>query len=298
MERAQRPCYAVRGSMSQPVSTLTLTPIGFVRSPHRDKRDAPRQPAQARGVAGQIELIAQAELEHALSDLDAWSHIWVLFWFHLNRSFRAKVLPPRSLKKRGVFATRSPYRPNPIGMSVLRLERVEGRVLHVRDLDILDGTPVLDIKPYVAYTDAVPEAGAGWLAEQPDAVADAGPQYEVEFVDRACEQLAWLEPRSPCDVRALARSVLSAGPSPHAYRRIRAFEGYSVLAVKDFRAYFRVEGKSVRVFEIASGYRARVLADPHASATELTPLSVHREFVALFGSPILTVGAQRGGDEA
>ncbi|HET8934159.1 MAG TPA: tRNA (N6-threonylcarbamoyladenosine(37)-N6)-methyltransferase TrmO [Polyangiales bacterium] len=266
--------------------TLTLTPIGIVRSPWLDKRSAPRQPAEARDVCGRIELYARAEIEDALTDLDAWTHIWVLFWFHLNDSWRAKVQPPRSEKKRGLFATRSPYRPNPLGMSVLRLDRVEGRVLHVRDLDILDQTPVLDIKPYVAYTDAVPTASAGWLdALGNEAIADSGPRFEVEFVERAIAQLEWLRPRAALDIEALARSVLCAGPAPHAYRRIRVRDGYSVLAVKDFRLRFRVVGQHIQVFEIGSGYRPRVLSDPRAEPSELTPLSVHREFVRVFEEP-------------
>ena len=260
--------------------TLALTPIGVVHSPFRDKRSAPRQPAEARDVCGRIELYAQPGLRDALSDLDEWTHIWVLFWFHRNSSWRAKVQPPRSATKRGVFSTRSPYRPNPIGMSVLRLDRVCGSELHVRDLDILDGTPVLDLKPYVAYTDAVSAASAGWLT---GSVADTGPSYEVEFVDRAQQQLQWLRPRAAIDLEALATSVLRAGPHPHAYRRIRVYSGYSVLGVKDFRLRFRVVGQTIEVFQIGTGYRARVLSDPRAEPTEQTPLSVHREFLALFG---------------
>ena len=260
--------------------TLTLTPIGIVHSPWLDKRSAPRQPAEARDISGRIELFASAEIEDALTDLDAWTHIWVLFWFHLNASWHPKVQPPRSHAKRGVFATRSPYRPNPLGMSVLRLDRVEGCVLHVRDLDIVDQTPVLHIKPYVAYTDSVQAASAGWL-DAP--AADAGPRFEVEFVERAIEQLEWLRPRAALDLEALARNVLCAGPAPHAYRRIRVRDGYSVLAVKDFRLRFRVVEQCIHVFEIGTGYRPRVLSDPRAEPSELTPLSVHREFLARFG---------------
>jgi tRNA-Thr(GGU) m(6)t(6)A37 methyltransferase TsaA len=275
--------------MTSPDPSLLLHPIGFVHSPWRDKRDAPRQPAEARGVPGQIELHARAELQDALADLECWSHIWVLFWFHRNESFRAKVQAPRSSKKRGVFSTRSPYRPNPLGLSVLRLERVSGHILHVRDLDLLDGTPVLDIKPYVAYTDAIVDANAGWLDDRSQSVCDVGLRYAVEFGERACQQLAWLEPRARCDVRALAQSVLAAGPTPHAYRRIRVRDGYSELAVKDFRVHFRVvesQPKVIHVFEITTGYRDKVLADPNAEpkarGSELTPLSVHREFAATF----------------
>lgn len=266
--------------MPPDLPTLQLTPIGIVHSPWNEKHSAPRQPSEARGVEGQIELSPGGEYEHAVEDLESWSHIWVLFWFHLNSTWHAKVSPPRSSQKRGVFATRSPHRPNPIGMSVLELVRVEGRIIHVRDLDLLDQTPVLDIKPYVAYSDAVPQANAGWLEEP---APDRTPSYQVEFVERAGAQLAWLKPRIAFDLEAHARAELALGPAPHAYRRIRVFERHSRMALKDFRLYFRVEGLLLRVFEIETGYRARVLADPHATAKEATPLSVHREFVAEFG---------------
>jgi tRNA (adenine37-N6)-methyltransferase len=276
-------------SMPPDLPSLTVHPIGVVHSPWRDKRSAPRQPAEARGVLGRIELLEGAPFEHALLDLDAWSHVWVLFWFHLNSSWRPKVLPPRSHKKRGVFATRSPYRPNPIGMSVLRLERVQGRVLHVRDLDILDQTPVLDIKPYVAYSDAPRDANAGWLVDEAEGVdtcgvqqPDPGPSYRVHFAPRALQQLDWLRAHIVFDLQGLAEAVLRAGPAPHAYRRITIEPEYSVLAVKDFRLRFTIHGQDVHVQEIVSGYRARILADANAVASESTPLSVHRAFIACF----------------
>src|SRR5882724_5480274 len=131
---------------------LTLDPIGFLRSPLATKVQAARQPRAAAGAPARIELLPGYNFEHALEDLAHWELIWVIFWFHLNTGWRPKVLPPRSTTgRKGVFATRSPHRPNPIGMSVVRLEKVDGLILHIRDADMLDGTPVLDLKPYVAY---------------------------------------------------------------------------------------------------------------------------------------------------
>lgn len=263
---------------------LSLDPIGILRTPFADKRSAPRQPAAARGVRGTIELSAHGNYEHALADLEAWSHIWVIFWFHENAGWRPKVLPPRSASKRGVLSTRSPHRPNPLGLSVLRLERIEGRVLHVLDVDMLDRTPVLDIKPYVPYTDAIPEAKSGWLqgagAAEPE---DPGPRYRVVFEPLAQEQLTWLAARTPLPLQSLIEEVLSLGPAPHPYRRIRDLGDHLCLAVKDFRVRFVVVGDEARVQEITSGYRGRVLEDPRAVATETTPLSVHRELVARYG---------------
>jgi tRNA-Thr(GGU) m(6)t(6)A37 methyltransferase TsaA len=260
--------------------TLTLSPIGVVHSPFADKRDAPRQPAGAPEVRGTIELLPDPRFRDALRDLGEWSHIWVLFWFDRNRDWKPTVLPPRSTKKRGVFATRSPHRPNPIGMSAVKLERIEGRVLHVIGLDILNGTPVLDIKPYVPYVDALPDAGSGWLQPAPP---DPGPRYRVGFEARAQEQLAWLKQRSDVPLQDLIEKVLADGPAPHAYRRIKKVDGGYRLGVKDFRVRFVVAGDEVRVQELATGYRKRVLDDAAAVATESTPLDVHRAFVERFG---------------
>jgi tRNA-Thr(GGU) m(6)t(6)A37 methyltransferase TsaA len=129
---------------------LTLQPIGVVHSAIRSKAEAARQPAAAMEATARIELHPGRNFEHALEDLEGWERIWVLFWFHLNDSWRPKVLPPRSASgRKGVFATRSPYRPNPLGLSAVRLDRIEGLTLFIRDVDLVDGTPVLDIKPYI-----------------------------------------------------------------------------------------------------------------------------------------------------
>jgi tRNA (adenine37-N6)-methyltransferase len=253
-------------------TAFTVHPIGVVRSPFREKVEAPRQAAAARGVAGAIEI--RAEHVHALSDLEGFERIWVLFWFDRAAFARSKVLPPRSDVKRGVFATRSPHRPNPIGMSAVRLERVCGTTLHVRDLDILDGTPVLDLKPYLPYADAFPESGAGWL-EAPDPRL----AWEVRLAAAASEQLAWIAERSPLPLRARIVETLSLGPQPHPYRRIRNVGGELTLAVKEWRVRFRVEGNVVLVERLHTGFRPRELA--RGDDDEVRAL--HRAFVARFG---------------
>jgi tRNA (adenine37-N6)-methyltransferase len=266
-----------------PGQAFSVSPIGWIRSPFTAKRDAPRQPPE-RGAPGTIELIAGCNYEHALLDLDAWSHIWVLFWFDRSSGWRPRVQPPRSAVKRGTFATRSPHRPNPIGMSVLELTRIEGLTLHVRGLDILDGTPVLDLKPYVPYADVRAQAGSGWLEQDALAPRDPGPCFPVRFDERAEEQLQWLATRTAVDLRGLAMSTLALGPAPHPYRRIRSREGGLLLGLKDFRLRFEARDGEIVVLEIATGYRKRVLQDPVAVATEQTPLDVHRAFVARFGA--------------
>jgi tRNA-Thr(GGU) m(6)t(6)A37 methyltransferase TsaA len=260
-------------------SRLVLEPIGFVRNALATKVEAARQPRAAAGVPARIELLTGRNFEHALEDLARWQWIWVIFWFHRNPGWRPKVLPPRSVTgRKGVFSTRSPHRPNPIGLSVVRLERVEGLTLHILDADMLDGTPVLDLKPYVAYTDAIPEAGNGWLddAERAGgAVQDPVNAYDVTFAPRVSEQARWIEERTGLALEDRIRSTLALGPAPHPYRRIRRIDDRTMqLSVKEWRIRFSVEGRDVRVLDIASGFRASQLE----SDANDDMLRAHREF--------------------
>jgi len=257
---------------------LSLEPIGFFGTPHRDLLEAPRQPAEARGVEGRIELHPGRGFEFALEDLSAWQHLWILFWFHRAKSWRAKVRPPRSRTRRGVFATRSPHRPNPIGLSAVELIGIEGLVLHVRNVDAVDQTPVLDIKPYVAYTDAIADAGDGWLPSA--AEPDRGPRFSVEFDRRADEQARFLADRFAIDLAPPIMKTLALGPTPHPYRRIKRDSDGLRLAYKEWRARFHVDGDRVRVRALGTGYRARELA--LSSDPVLEP---HRAFVERFGYP-------------
>ena len=261
---------------------LTLQPIGFVRSSLATKVEAARQPRAASGNAARIELLPGRNFEHALEDLERWELIWVIFWFHLNSGWRPKVLPPRSTTgRKGVFATRSPHRPNPIGMSVVRLERLDGLILHIRDSDMLDGTPVLDIKPYIAYTDARPDAGTGWLEDAARSVAGAQPldpvsTYVVHLEPLATEQALWIEAQTGLAIRERIHSTLALGPEPHPYRRIRRTPTGMQLAIKEWRVSFAVDQRAVRIISIDSGFRTSRLLAEDVDAT----LRQHREFLA------------------
>jgi len=266
-------------------SRLVLEPIGIVRTSLATKVEAARQPRAAQGAPARIELFPGHNFEHALEDLSSWKLIWVIFWFHHNPGWRPKVLPPRSTSgRKGVFATRSPHRPNPIGLSVVRLQKVEGLNVHILDADMLDGTPVLDIKPYVAYTDSHPDAGDGWLDEaeasrnsiQP---ADPVAAYQVTFTPLAIERANWIQTRTGLDIEERIRSTLSLGPEPHPYRRIRRLDDGMQLAVKEWRARFTVDGRDVRVVTIDSGFRPSQLAAESDDAV----LRAHREFRQRWG---------------
>jgi tRNA (adenine37-N6)-methyltransferase len=269
--------------MVQPHLALSLQPIGVVRSPFAERVDAPRQPSLAEGVEGTVELYAGRGFEDALCDLASWDHLWLVVWFDRNDGFRPKVMPPRSSQKRGVFATRAPYRPNPIGLSAVRLLSVEGLTLRVRGLDLLDGTPLLDLKPYVPYTDAIPSANHGWLdhGEHPlpgvqgERPRDPGAALEVQFSPAARAQLDYLREEHAIELEPRIAAQLSLGATPHAYRRIRQDGGSLRLSIKDWRAWFQLAGQRVTVERIGSGYRPRELFTSDGSAPP-----AHRAFVA------------------
>jgi tRNA-Thr(GGU) m(6)t(6)A37 methyltransferase TsaA len=274
------------GESTEPAlpARLTLEPIGYVRAAANTRVQAARQPRAAQGVPARIELLPGRHFEHALADLTRWKLVWVLFWFHRNPGWRPKVLPPRSTTgRKGVFSTRSPHRPNPIGLSVVRLERVEGLVLHIRDADMLDGTPVLDLKPYVAYTDAHSEAGDGWLADErpPRGPVDPVPGYDIRFALVAQQQVEWVESHGGLALGERIRATLTLGPEPHPYRRIRRDAAGLQLAVKEWRVRFRVDGRVVHVTAIDSGYQPAQLAVAQGEQA----LAAHREFLARWPRP-------------
>jgi len=147
---------------------FTYRPIGILRSPYTRRIDAPHQSTVVAGTETGELATATLELqdwldERVIQDLNGFDRLWLIYAFHRSEGWRTTVKPPRGGPKRGVLATRSPHRPNSIGLSAVELIKIEGKTLHLRGVDLLDGTPVLDIKPYVPYADAFPEAKAGWI---------------------------------------------------------------------------------------------------------------------------------------
>jgi tRNA-Thr(GGU) m(6)t(6)A37 methyltransferase TsaA len=143
------------------MQSITYIPIGVIKSPFRDIQGTPIQPCGARGVQGEIEI--KEEFLAGLRDLEGFSHIILIYHFHLSRGFSLEVKPFLDDRMHGVFATRAPKRPNPIGISVVQLVKIDGKKLHIKDVDILDGTPLLDIKPFVPEFDNRETARIGWL---------------------------------------------------------------------------------------------------------------------------------------
>lgn len=267
---------------TDPLDSLALHPIGVIHTPFQDRAQAPRQPRAERETAeGKIVLNPGHNFEQALEDLAGFDYIWIVSWFHLNTNWKPKVLPPRGTKtKRGVFATRSPHRPNPIGLSLARLIGVKGLVVHVAETDLLDGTPILDIKPYLPDAEAFPDARAGWLEQR----HEAGVPHEIAWSALASEQAMWLRQEFGIDVRTPAERVLARDAAPHPYRRIsRAKSGGLQLALKSWRIEFSVNGERVTIQRVASGYSDAALIVK--TDAPLHDEAAHRAFRARWPEP-------------
>ena len=191
--------------------TYTVKPIGYVRSCFKEKFAIPRQPLLAPAAQGSIELLPPYDQADAIAGLEEVSHIWVIFLFHatLESTSRLKVRPPRlgGNKSIGVFASRATHRPNSIGQSAVRLDRVEPGRLWISGIDLLDGTPVLDIKPYVPYADSLPCAT--------NAIADSSPTLiQVSWQTNALQQATQHAQRLHQPLIELIEQCLAQDPRP------------------------------------------------------------------------------------
>lgn len=210
-------------------ANLSFQPVGTLYSPYREKFAVPRQPGLATAARAELHLSEACNREEILRGIDGFSHLWLIFVFHqvLGEGWTPTVRPPRlgGNRRLGVFATRSPYRPNPLGLSAVKLEGVENRdgqwLLHLGGIDMVDGTPVLDIKPYIPYADAIPGAQGGFtdhLPPEPGAVS-----FTAEC--RAC--LEQLEPEFP-GLRQFIEQVIGQHPQPGYQRQTPRSYGMSL----------------------------------------------------------------------
>jgi tRNA-Thr(GGU) m(6)t(6)A37 methyltransferase TsaA len=216
---------------------LLARPIGYVRAPWREKFGVPRQSGLSR-VEATIELEPGLVAREALRGLEQVSHLWVIAWFHdipAGGGLRSTVRPPRlgGSERLGVLATRSPHRPNPLALSVVELLGIDDRNLHVRGIDLLEGTPVLDLKPYLPYADSVPAARCAWASERPQPLA-------VRFAPL-------LDALAPA-LRETIVDTLRWDPRP-AHQRDELGRAYA-MRLLDVDVRFRVDALGVEVFEV------------------------------------------------
>ncbi|MCX7978441.1 MAG: tRNA (N6-threonylcarbamoyladenosine(37)-N6)-methyltransferase TrmO [Bdellovibrionaceae bacterium] len=251
---------------------LELKPIGYCRNERRHPYDQPRQGPQS-SAESLIELLPNNNFEQALTGLSNFERIWIIFQFHQNKNWKPMVTPPRSKSgKMGVFATRSPHRPNPLGLSCVRLLSVHGLCLKVSECDLLDGTPVFDIKPYIPYADAFPQAKAGWT-ENLDAE-----KLELIISPQAESSLRWLESHGLSALRDFLESQLCWDPTNTNKKRVTMTSTSWSIAYRTWRILFTIKNKTVNILEIRSGYSPEELDSP------LDPWgdkSLHRAFSEL-----------------
>lgn len=230
-----------------------FTQIGTLRSPYKEKFAVPRQPGLIADGGGELHLLPPYNQADAVRGLEAFSHIWLLFIFHqtMDGGWRPMVRPPRlgGNARMGLFATRSTFRPNPIGMSLVELKGIrchkESVILELGSLDLVDGTPVVDIKPYLPFAEALPEARAGYAQHAPD------PTVAVSFAPELHVRLQQLEIKYPF-LRRFIQQVLEQDPRP-AYRKGEEAGKTYAVSLLDFNIRWRVTGDGFEVFAIEAG---------------------------------------------
>lgn len=191
---------------------IAFTPIGTIHSCYGEKFGIPRQPGLVKSATATLELRPPFNTPDALRGLEAFSHLWVVFVFHqsIREQWKAMVRPPRlgGNERVGVFASRSNFRPNPIGLSVVELSEVDGSTLKFGGGDFLDGTPVLDIKPYIPYADRIPGATGAFAEHAPE------PINNVEFTDETEHSIQIMEDENRPALRQLICDMLAYNPRP------------------------------------------------------------------------------------
>ena len=256
---------------------MNVEPIGFFHCSKINPYDAARQSTvDQNSEDGHIKLLPGQNFEQALDQLEKFSHIWLIYNFHLNDNWKPKVNPPRGSKNKvGVFATRSPHRPNSIGISCVQLVKVEGLNVYVKGFDLLDETPILDIKPYLAYADSHPHANMGWIQSD---------SYSISWSEKAKLQIEFLRSNGVNEIFGFVTNQLSEDPANAKKKRVSEIDSLGglpsyILAYRTWRIYFHIEDSSCIVNEIKSGYSdsdLQVNDDPYADK------KIHQLFRASF----------------
>lgn len=229
---------------------LVLKPIAWVESCYRDRFAVPRQPLLVKEAWALLRFEKQYQPELSLQGLDGYSHLWVIFGFHLNRSerFHAKVHPPRlGGATMGLFATRTPHRPNPLGLSLVAIKAITNEGIEVLGGDLADGTPIYDIKPYLPEVEAIPDARGGWSARVEEN------KIPVRFANQELESklAAWGKEISQPNIIDLVVQTLQQDPRPLIYRDTgRGYKENHAFRLFNGDLHFRAEAEGFVVFDL------------------------------------------------
>jgi len=228
---------------------ITLNPIGFLKSELKQRYETPRQGILAKDSKAVIHLLQKKNFEQAIKDLDGFDRLWVIFQFHLNKTWKPLVTPPRHTRKKvGVFATRAPYRPNQIGLSCVKLDKIEGLKIYISESDILDGSPIIDIKPYLPYSDSFPDVKTGWVKSGLENI------YQVIFEEKVKKVADKLLTKKNVNLLSYANVQLEFNPTDTTRKRIKQStkknkkENQFILAYQKWRINYVVDEKIKKVF--------------------------------------------------
>ena len=264
------------------MDSLQLTPVGYLHCKQQYTYDAPRQSVLACNNTGFIKLNKGCNFEQALEDLSGFDRIWVLYQFHMNTGWKPKTIPPRSInhKKIGLFATRSPYRPNPIGLSCVELTEIKGLKLYIRNFDLIDKTPILDIKPYIPYCDSFPDSKTGWLEK-----INNCDNWNCSFSDSAIEQIEWVVEKTGFDIAHFCKVQLSHAPLDSKKKRVQTIDknkNIHVLSYRTWRIIFTLEpfNNTCNIIKIHSGYSSEEIND--IENDKYSDKKYHKEFNLIF----------------
>ncbi|MEM7645612.1 MAG: tRNA (N6-threonylcarbamoyladenosine(37)-N6)-methyltransferase TrmO [Pseudomonadota bacterium] len=253
---------------------IVLQAIGYFHCSQKNPMESPRQGSLAEGSEGVIQIDSRLPVE-CLQDLNGFSHVWVIYLFHKNENWKPLVRPPRKPDpKRGVFATRSPYRPNPVGISCVELSSVDlkKRQVGIKKHDLLDGTPILDIKPYLQYSDAMVGGREGWL--------DEIQTYKIDWSSSCRIRVEWLEKQLKIPLLGIINNQLETEPTNDTLKRVHFDQSLEVwvLCYRTWRFHFQVSENTVTIKALKSGYSKNELGleeDPYGDK------GVHREFISM-----------------
>jgi tRNA-Thr(GGU) m(6)t(6)A37 methyltransferase TsaA len=247
---------------------IELDTVGIIHTPYKEKFAVPRQPGLVSAAKAQLILSPPYDEADALRGIEQFSHVWLIFAFHetMDKGWNPTVRPPRlgGNERLGVFATRSTFRPNPLGLSVAKLDGITIKnnqcILNLSGIDLVDGTPILDIKPYVPYADSLPNAEAGYATDAP--VAD----MPVLFTDEAVNQITAQHRKHP-ELRDLIAQVLAQDPRP-AYKKNKTTRQEYGVKLYDFNVRWVIESDITTVVSIIKVEDLPVLASAEEQKTD------------------------------
>ncbi len=232
---------------------IEINPISFIKSNLKKRYETVIQGILAKDSKAIIVLDPKNNYEQAIKDLDGFERIWIIYQFHLNKNWKSLVTPPRHTRKKiGVFATRAPYRPNAIGLSCVKLDKVEGLKIFISESDILDCSPILDIKPYLPYSDSFPNVKTGWVK------SDLAEMYNVSFNAKSKKVSEKLKLENDINLFDYARIQLEFNPTDLSRKRITKIntlkngEENFVLSYQDWQIQDSVDEakKKIKILDI------------------------------------------------